>query len=208
MKPLKLVVNFTSTAATVAMPQLLLATGIRSNHHWRRRARYEVQHDFAQLLDKTLGITHNVAVDVEVCCTSFTKVAEPENHPSTVFDQKGKFIRAFGSRLKAVATASRCAPRARNSSSACAYQNVKALRSSRSMARWFGKNTRRWMRYSKTKTPNASTLGTRCLHADHPAFLNDGGFQPPTAMVRGASIATTRPNWMKKARRSRRGKDV
>ena len=78
------------------MPQLLLAnknpkqTIIGEGEH-----RYEVQHGFAQLPDKyTWQTTHNVAVDAEGLL----------------------YVISF----KAVATASRCAPRARNSSFMCA----------------------------------------------------------------------------------------
>lgn len=65
--------------------------------------RYEVQHDWPQLPDKyTWQTTHNVAVDkAGNLYVIHEGRAEQKDHPSIfVFDQQGKFVRAFGSQFQ------------------------------------------------------------------------------------------------------------
>ena len=86
------------------MPQLLLANKtpkqviIGEGEH-----QYEVQHGFAQLPAKyTWQTTHNVAVDAEGLLYVIHEGRQNlKDHPSIfVFDQKGKFIRAFGNQFQ------------------------------------------------------------------------------------------------------------
>ncbi|MSU63305.1 MAG: hypothetical protein EXS31_13055 [Pedosphaera sp.] len=91
-------------AAAIALPNLLTASKaatqlvVGQNEH-----RYEVLHDWAQLPDKyTWQTTHNVAVDREGLLYVIHEGREElKDHPSIfVFDQTGKFVRAFGSQFQ------------------------------------------------------------------------------------------------------------
>ena len=65
--------------------------------------KFEVQHGWAQLPDRyTWQTTHNVAVDAEgLLYVIHEGRANQKDHPSIfVFDQKGKFIRAFGNQFQ------------------------------------------------------------------------------------------------------------
>ncbi len=87
-------------SAAVAMPRVLTAQKsdkalvIGEGEH-----RYEVLHNFAQLPEKySWQTTHNVAVDREGLLYVIHEGRENlKDHPSIfVFDQQGKFVRAFG----------------------------------------------------------------------------------------------------------------
>ena len=86
------------------MPQLLL--GQKSSKETiigEGKHRFEVQHDWAKLPDKySWQTTHNVAVDAEgLLYVIHEGHANKKDHPSIfVFDQKGKFVRAFGERFQ------------------------------------------------------------------------------------------------------------
>jgi hypothetical protein len=93
-----------TAAATLAAPRLLLAQKsekqlvIGTGAH-----RYEVQHNWAQLPDKySWQTTHNVAVDGDgLLYVIHEGRANLKDHPSIfVFDQKGKFVRAFGNQFQ------------------------------------------------------------------------------------------------------------
>ena len=86
------------------MPQLLL--GQKSSKETiigEGKHRFEVQHDWAKLPDKySWQTTHNVADDTEgLLYVIHEGHANKKDHPSIfVFDQKGKFVRAFGERFQ------------------------------------------------------------------------------------------------------------
>src|SRR5688500_7876517 len=93
-----------TTAAALAAPQVLTAQKsdkqlvIGEGAH-----RYEVLHDWAQLPDKySWQTTHNVAVDREGLLYVIHEGRENlKDHPSIfVFDEKGKFVRAFGNQFQ------------------------------------------------------------------------------------------------------------
>jgi hypothetical protein len=94
-----------TTAAFVAAPRVLTAQKsdpkqlvIGSGAH-----RYEVQHDWAKLpANYTWQTTHNVAVDREGLVYVIHEGRENlTDHPSIfVFDDKGKFVRAFGKQFQ------------------------------------------------------------------------------------------------------------
>ena len=97
--------NTTTVAGTgISMPQLLL--GQKSSKETiigEGKHRFEVQHDWAKLPDKySWQTTHNVAVDAEgLLYVIHEGHANKKDHPSIfVFDQKGKFVRAFGERFQ------------------------------------------------------------------------------------------------------------
>lgn len=94
----------TTALAAVAAPRVLTAQKsdkqlvIGEGEH-----RYEVLHNWAQLPDKyTWQTTHNVAVDKEGLLYVIHEGRENlKDHPSIfVFDQQGKFVRAFGSQFQ------------------------------------------------------------------------------------------------------------
>ena len=91
-------------AASFSTQQLLLGkkadknTIIGEGDH-----QYEVQHDWAKLPDKySWQTTHNVAVDAEgLLYVIHEGHVDKKDHPSIfVFDQQGKFIRAFGNQFQ------------------------------------------------------------------------------------------------------------
>ena len=94
----------TAAGAGISMPQLLL--GQKSSKETiigEGKHRFEVQHDWAKLPDKySWQTTHNVAVDAEgLLYVIHEGHANKKDHPSIfVFDQKGKFVRAFGERFQ------------------------------------------------------------------------------------------------------------
>lgn len=93
-----------TTAAALVAPRILTAQKtdkqlqIGEGEH-----RYEVLHGWAQLPDKySWQTTHNVAVDREGLLYVIHEGREElKDHPSIfVFDQSGKFVRAFGSQFQ------------------------------------------------------------------------------------------------------------
>src|SRR5262245_28499592 len=95
----------TATAtAVLAMPRVLTAQKsekqlvVGEGEH-----RYEVQHNWPQLPDKySWQTTHNVAVDREGLLYVIHEGRENlKEHPSIfVFDDKGRFVRAFGNQFQ------------------------------------------------------------------------------------------------------------
>lgn len=93
-----------AAAAAIAAPRILTAQKsdkqlvIGSGAH-----RYEVLHNWAQLPDKyTWQTTHNVAIDQNNQLYVIHEGRENlKDHPSIfVFDEKGKFVRAFGNQFQ------------------------------------------------------------------------------------------------------------
>ena len=93
-----------TAAAALAMPRVLTAQKsdtqlvVGTGEH-----RYEVQHNWPQLPDKySWQTTHNVAVDREGLLYVIHEGREDlKEHPSIfVFDEKGKFVRAFGNQFQ------------------------------------------------------------------------------------------------------------
>ena len=109
MKPLItrrrfLATTTTAAAAALAMPRVLTAQKsdtqlvVGTGEH-----RYEVQHHWPQLPDKySWQITHNVAVDRDgLLYVTHEGRENLKEHPSIfVFDEKGKFVRAFGNQFQ------------------------------------------------------------------------------------------------------------
>ena len=94
----------TAAVAALTMPRVLTAQKsdtqlvVGTGEH-----RYEVQHHWPQLPDKySWQITHNVAVDREGLLYVIHEGRENlKEHPSIfVFDEKGKFVRAFGKQFQ------------------------------------------------------------------------------------------------------------
>ncbi len=108
MKPVitrrRFLATTTTAAAALAMPRVLTAQKsdtplvVGTGEH-----RYEVQHNWPQLPDKySWQITHNVAVDREgLLYVTHEGRENLKEHPSIfVFDEKGKFVRAFGKQFQ------------------------------------------------------------------------------------------------------------
>ncbi len=114
------------------MPNLLLANKeskqviIGQGEH-----KFEVQHNWAQLPDRySWQTTHNVAVDAEgLLYVIHEGRANLTSHPSIfVFDQKGKFVRAFGNQFQGGGHGIEVRTEGKEQFLyVCAYQNVKAL---------------------------------------------------------------------------------
>ncbi|HBU58836.1 MAG TPA: hypothetical protein DEB48_03225, partial [Verrucomicrobiales bacterium] len=128
--------NFLATSATAATvistPNLLLANrDFRQPIIGEGEYRFEVQHHWAQLPDKyTWQTTHNVAVDAEgLLYVIHEGRANLKDHPSIfVFDQKGKFIRAFGNQFQGGGHGIEVRTEGKEQFLyVCAYQQVKAF---------------------------------------------------------------------------------
>jgi hypothetical protein len=93
-----------TTAAVLAAPRVLTAQKSPTQLVIGTGAyRYEVLHDWAQLPDKySWQTTHNVAIDHAGLVYIIHEGRENlKDHPSIfVFDEKGKFIRAFGNQFQ------------------------------------------------------------------------------------------------------------
>ena len=173
-----------SATAALAIPQLLLAnknskqTIIGEGEH-----QYEVQHDFAQLPDKyTWQTTHNVAVDAEgLIYIIHEGYQNLKDHPSIfVFDNKGKFIRAFGNQFQGGGHGIEVRKEGNEQFLyVCAYQNVKAF------AKLTLKGETVWEKYApmdsgvyriNENTKRVKRWGRDAFMPTNFAFLNDGGF--------------------------------
>lgn len=173
-----------SATAALAIPQLLLAnknskqTIIGEGEH-----QYEVQHDFAQLPNKyTWQTTHNVAVDAEGLIYIIHEGRQNlKDHPSIfVFDNKGKFIRAFGNQFQGGGHGIEVRKEGNEQFLyVCAYQNVKAF------AKLTLKGEAVWEKYApmdsgvyriNENTKRVKRWGRDAFMPTNFAFLNDGGF--------------------------------
>ncbi len=180
--------NFLATSATAATvistPNLLLA-----NREPKQliigegEYRFEVQHNWAQLPDKyTWQTTHNVAVDAEgLLYVIHEGQANQKDHPSIfVFDQKGKFIRAFGNQFQGGGHGIEVRTEGKEQFLyVCAYQQVKAF------AKLTLKGETVWEKYAPMDSGvykkdedkvRVKRWGRDAFMPTNFAFLNDGGF--------------------------------
>ncbi len=170
--------------AAISMPNLLLANKeskqlvIGQGEH-----KFEVQHGFAQLPDKyTWQTTHNVAVDAEgLLYVIHEGRANLKDHPSIfVFDQKGKFVRAFGNQFQGGGHGIEVRTEGKEQFLyVCAYQNVKAF------AKLTLKGKTVWEKYAPMESGvyrkdedkiRVKRWGKDAFLPTNFAFLNDGGF--------------------------------
>ena len=173
-----------SATAALAMPNLLLANKnskqiiIGDGQH-----QYEVQHNFVQLPDKyKWQTTHNVAIDAEGLIYVIHEGRENlKDHPSIfVFDNKGKFVRAFGSQFQGGGHGLEVRKEGNEQYLyVCAYQNVKAF------AKLTLKGETIWEKYApmdsgvyriNEDTKRIKRWGRDAFLPTNFAFLDDGGF--------------------------------
>ncbi|MCH2059237.1 MAG: hypothetical protein MK183_01295 [Verrucomicrobiales bacterium] len=180
--------RFLATSTTVAtgitMPQLLLGQKSRESLViGEGEHRYEVEHNWAQLPDKfTWQTTHNVAVDAEgLLYVIHEGHANKKDHPSIfVFDQKGKFIRSFGSRFQGGGHGIEVRTEGNEQFLyVCSYQQVK------SFAKLTLKGETVWEKYAPMESGvyrkdedkvRIKRWGRDAFMPTNFAFLNDGGF--------------------------------
>ena len=178
-----LAASATATAA-ISMPNLLLANKeskqviIGQGEH-----KFEVQHNWAQLPDRySWQTTHNVAVDAEgLLYVIHEGRANLTSHPSIfVFDQKGKFVRAFGNQFQGGGHGIEVRTEGKEQFLyVCAYQNVKAF------AKLTLKGETVWEKYAPMESGvyrkdedkvRVKRWGKDAFLPTNFAFLNDGGF--------------------------------
>ncbi len=177
--------NTTTVAGTgISMPQLLL--GQKSSKETiigEGKHRFEVQHDWAKLPDKySWQTTHNVAVDAEgLLYVIHEGHANKKDHPSIfVFDQKGKFIRAFGSRFQGGGHGIEVRTEGKDQFLyVCSYQQVK------SFAKMTLEGKTVWEKYAPMESGvyrkdedkvRVKRWGRDAFMPTNFAFLDDGGF--------------------------------
>ena len=174
----------TATGAGISMPQLLL--GQKSSKETiigEGKHRFEVQHDWAKLPDKySWQTTHNVAVDAEgLLYVIHEGHANKKDHPSIfVFDQKGKFIRAFGSQFQGGGHGIEVRTEGKDQFLyVCSYQQVK------SFAKMTLEGKTVWEKYAPMESGvyrkdedkvRAKRWGRDAFMPTNFAFLDDGGF--------------------------------
>ena len=174
----------TVTGAGISMPQLLL--GQKSSKETiigEGKNRFEVQHDWAKLPDKySWQTTHNVAVDAEgLLYVIHEGHANKKDHPSIfVFDQKGKFIRAFGSRFQGGGHGIEVRTEGKDQFLyVCSYQQVK------SFAKMTLEGKTVWEKYAPMESGvyrkdedkvRVKRWGRDAFMPTNFAFLDDGGF--------------------------------
>ncbi len=174
----------TTAAAGISMPQLLLARkDTKSLVIGEGEHRFEVQHDWAKLPDKfTWQTTHNVAVDADgLLYVIHEGHANKKDHPSIfVFDQKGKFIRSFGSRFQGGGHGIEVRTEGQEQFLyVCSYQQVK------SFAKLTLKGETVWEKYAPMESGvyrkdedkvRVKRWGRDAFMPTNFAFLDDGGF--------------------------------
>ncbi len=174
----------TVTGAGISMPQLLL--GQKSSKETiigEGKNRFEVQHDWAKLPDKySWQTTHNVAVDAEgLLYVIHEGHANKKDHPSIfVFDQKGKFIRAFGSQFQGGGHGIEVRTEGKDQFLyVCSYQQVK------SFAKMTLEGKTVWEKYAPMESGvyrkdedkvRVKRWGRDAFMPTNFAFLDDGGF--------------------------------
>jgi len=173
-----------SATAALAMPNLLL--GYKNSRQiviGDGEHQYEIQHNFVQLPDKyEWQTTHNVAIDAEGLIYVIHEGRENlKDHPSIfVFDNKGKFVRAFGSQFQGGGHGIEVRTEGNEQFVyVCAYQNVKAF------AKLTLKGETIWEKYApmdsgvyriNEDTKRIKRWGRDAFLPTNFAFLNDGGF--------------------------------
>ena len=174
----------TATGAGISMPQLLL--GQKSSKETiigEGKHRFEVQHDWAKLPDKySWQTTHNVAIDAEgLLYVIHEGHANKKDHPSIfVFDQKGKFIRAFGSQFQGGGHGIEVRTEGKDQFLyVCSYQQVK------SFAKMTLEGKTVWEKYAPMESGvyrkdedkvRVKRWGRDAFMPTNFAFLDDGGF--------------------------------
>ena len=174
----------TAAGAGISMPQLLL--GQKSSKETiigEGKHRFEVQHDWAKLPDKySWQTTHNVAVDAEgLLYVIHEGHANKKDHPSIfVFDQKGKFIRAFGSQFQGGGHGIEVRTEGKDQFLyVCSYQQVK------SFAKMTLEGKTVWEKYAPMESGvyrkdedkvRVKRWGRDAFMPTNFAFLDDGGF--------------------------------
>ena len=174
----------TAAGAGISMPQLLL--GQKSSKETiigEGKHRFEVQHDWAKLPDKySWQTTHNVAVDAEgLLYVIHEGHANKKDHPSIfVFDQKGKFVRAFGERFQGGGHGIEVRKEGTEEFLyVCSYQQVK------SFAKLTLKGNTVWENYAPMESGvyrrdedkvRVKRWGRDAFMPTNFAFLDDGGF--------------------------------
>ncbi|MDG1854275.1 MAG: hypothetical protein P8I97_08955 [Verrucomicrobiales bacterium] len=180
----RLLSTTTAAGAGITMPQLLLGQkGSQSVIIGKGIHRFEVQHDWAKLPDKySWQTTHNVAVDAEgLLYVIHEGHANKKDHPSIfVFDQKGKFIRAFGNQFQGGGHGIEVRTEGKDQFLyVCSYQQVK------SFAKMTLKGETVWEKYAPMESgvyrKNEDTVrvkrwGRDAFMPTNFAFLDDGGF--------------------------------
>lgn len=166
------------------MPQLLLGQkGSQSVIIGKGKHRFEVQHDWAKLPDKySWQTTHNVAVDAEgLLYVIHEGHVNKKDHPSIfVFDQKGKFIRAFGNQFQGGGHGIEVRTEGKEQFLyVCSYQQVK------SFAKMTLKGEIVWEKYAPMESGvyrkdedkvRVKRWGRDAFMPTNFAFLDDGGF--------------------------------
>ena len=144
---------------------------------------YEVQHDWAKLPDKySWQTTHNVAVDAEgLLYVIHEGHVDKKDHPSIfVFDQQGKFIRAFGNQFQGGGHGIEVRTEGtKQYLYVCSYQQVK------SFAKLTLKGETVWENYAPMESGvyrkdedkvRVKRWGRDAFMPTNFAFLDDGGF--------------------------------
>ena len=180
----RLLSTTTAAGAGITMPQLLLGQkGSQSVIIGKGIHRFEVQHDWAKLPDKySWQTTHNVAVDAEgLLYVIHEGHANKKDHPSIfVFDQKGKFIRAFGNQFQGGGHGIEVRTEGKDQFLyVCSYQQVK------SFAKMTLKGETVWEKYAPMESGvyrkdedkvRVKRWGRDAFMPTNFAFLDDGGF--------------------------------
>lgn len=171
-------------AASFSTPQLLLGKkAIKNTIIGEGDHQYEVQHDWAKLPDKySWQTTHNVAVDAEgLLYVIHEGHVDKKDHPSIfVFDQQGKFIRAFGNQFQGGGHGIEVRTEGTNQYLyVCSYQQVK------SFAKLTLKGETVWEKYAPMESGvyrkdedkvRVKRWGRDAFMPTNFAFLDDGGF--------------------------------
>lgn len=180
----RLLTNTTAAGSGILMPQLLLGQkGSQSVIIGEGKHRFEVQHDWAKLPDKySWQTTHNVAVDAEgLLYVIHEGHVNKKDHPSIfVFDQKGKFIRAFGNQFQGGGHGIEVRTEGKEQFLyVCSYQQVK------SFAKMTLKGETVWEKYAPMESGvyrknedkvRVKRWGRDAFMPTNFAFLDDGGF--------------------------------
>ena len=180
----RLLTNTTAAGSGILMPQLLLGQkGSQSVIMGEGKHRFEVQHDWAKLPDKySWQTTHNVAVDAEgLLYVIHEGHVNKKDHPSIfVFDQKGKFIRAFGNQFQGGGHGIEVRTEGKEQFLyVCSYQQVK------SFAKMTLKGETVWEKYAPMESGvyrknedkvRVKRWGRDAFMPTNFAFLDDGGF--------------------------------
>ena len=173
-----------AAASTVAFPTIITASRTRRSHVTGiGEHKYEFDHQWAKLPKKyTWQTTHNVAVDGNgLVYVIHEGRANQKDHPSIfVFDESGKFVRAFGSQFQGGGHGIEV--RKEGSEEfiyVCAYQQVKsfAKMTLKGEVVWLKHAPMESEKYAKDEDKNRKPQwGRNRFLPTNFAFLDDGGF--------------------------------